>query len=292
MPSLGRGLSTGGTGALLASPRVGPGAAVASSLFWGPELTATVDSYTRIRLDVYWPGVRDATITRVDADGTTSPVRNAEPLLLNTQAVVYDHEAPLDQESVYRISPADDAATYLESEPVTAASGDSCGWLKHPFKPYLNRPVELISMGPRRLPARRGVARPIDRPDPIVVYQVRSTDSGVAVIRTADDWDDALAIREMLADGAPLLLQQPGSLGGESLYISVDDAALALLESTLGVDLSRDITIPFDVVARPPGPAGGPYGVMYDDVSAAYLTYEHVAAGEASYNDLAAAPGP
>ena len=101
MPTLGRHLGPGsGTAALL---RPGAGDSVATSLMLGPEFTATLDLYTRVRLDIYWPDVRNATITRFDADGTTSPVRNGDPLWLSTSAVLYDHEAPLDAASFYRL---------------------------------------------------------------------------------------------------------------------------------------------------------------------------------------------
>lgn len=284
MATLGRHLSWGGTAALL-SPSVAV-EAVGTTLAFGPELTATVDAYTRIRLDLYWPDVRTATITRLDADGSTSPVRNAEPLLLNTAAVLYDHEAPLDRACSYRVSPADDASVYADSDPVTPTSASS--WLKHPFKPYLNRPVHLHRMPPRALPARRGVARPIDRPDPIVVHQTRSTDAGQVVIQTDGTWAENDAIRALLADGAPLLLQQRGVLGEGQLYISVDTAALGLLDERLGLGYRRNIALAFDVVGRPPGTAAAPRGLSYADLAATYPTYEHLAAAKPTYLDLAA----
>lgn len=282
MPTLGRHLSFGGTAALLGS---GTARSVATSLMLGPEFTATLDVFTRVRLDVYWPDVRTALVTRLDADGTTSPVRNAEPLLLNTAAVLYDHEAPLDRACIYRISPADDASVYWDTGPLTPTS-TTC-WLKHPFKPALNRPVRISRLGPRVLPARRGVARPIDRPDPIVVYQTRGTDVGSVVISTDGTWAENDAIRTILSDGAPLLLQQPAILGEAQIYISVDSAGLELPDAELGWLFLRNFTVPFDVISRPPGTAAAPMGLSYADVAATYLTYEHMAAAKATYLDVA-----
>lgn len=287
MPTLGQHLSSGGTAALL---RADLGRTVATSLFLGAEIAATVQAtYARVRIDIYWPDVRIATLTRLDADGTSSPVRNCEPLLLNTSAVVFDHEAPLDRACSYRISPYGDASVYWDSDPVTlTVSGP---WLKHCFKPALNRPVHVHRIGPRSLPARRGVARPIDRPDPIVTYQTRATDQGALTLQTDGTWAENDAIRALLADGAPLLLQQPASLGEAQLYISVDTVGLELLDDGMAVaPFWRNITIPFDVTTRPPGTAAGPYGVTYADAAAHYLTYEHLAAGEPTYADLAATP--
>lgn len=289
MPSLGRGLSTGGGTAALLAP-AGPALAYASTLFWGPELAAVPDNYTRVRLDLYWPGVRFATITRYDADGTSSPVRNAEPHPLNTQAVLFDHEAPLDRTCTYVASSSEAEGVTLATDPVYVSSGGR-NWLKHPFRPALNRAVHLYSMPSRSLPARRGVALPLDRTDPIVVYQPRTTDTGAVVIQTDGTWAENEAIRAMLADGAPLLIQQVGTLGEGNLYVSVDTAGLALLEERTGRQLRRNITLPFDVVARPPGAAGGPKGITYDDAAARYPTYEHEAAAVPTYADLAAGYG-
>lgn len=282
MATLGRHLSWGSTAALLSTSAV---EAVVTSLFFGPEIAATVDNYTRVRLDIYWPDVRSALVTRLDADGTSSPVRNAEPLLLNTAAVLYDHEAPLDRACTYRVSPADDASVYADSDPVTPTSASS--WLKHPFKPALNRPVHLHRMPPRALPARRGVARPIDRPDPIVVHQTRSTDAGQVVIQTDGTWAENDAIRALLADGAPLLLQQRGVLGEGQLYISVDTAALGLLDERQGLTYRRNIALAFDVISRPPGTAAAGVGLSYADLAATYPTYEHLAAAKPTYLDVA-----
>ena len=280
-------MGSGGTAALL---RSGAGAAAASSLFWGPELTATADVYTRIRLDLYWPDVRTATITRVDADGTSSPVRNAEPLFLPTSTVVYDHEAPLDQTCYYQVTSTEAAGVVGVSDPVAVSSGGR-SWLKHVYRPALNRAVHLHAMPARTPGARRGVARPIDRPDPIVVHQIRSTDSGSVVIQTDGLWSENVAIRDLLADGAPLLLQQTAVLGEGNLYISVDAVGLALLDEQAGWLHRRNWTLPFDVIARPSGTAAGPYGISHDDVAAAFMTHEHVAAAVPTYTDLAAGHG-
>lgn len=291
MPTLGRGLTQGGgTPALLTPAGSGVAAAVASSLFFGPELTATIDARTAVRLDVYWPGVRTATITRYDYDGTSSPVRNAEPLQLLTQAVVYDHEAPLDRTCTYRLSSVEADGVTLDSDPVYVSSAGR-SWLKHPFKSYLSRAVHLQTMPSRNLPARRGIAVPIDRADPIVVHQLRVNDEGTFTIQTDGTWQENDALRALLADGAPLLLQQTGVLGEGNLYMSVDTVGLALPNEKQGTSWRRNLTLPFIEIARPPGMAAGPIGITYASVASTFLTYEHIPALEATYNDLATMPG-
>lgn len=277
---------------LLLPSQFGPASRIVRSLIWGVEFTATPSTtYARVQLDLYWPGVRSALITRLDADGTSSPVRNAEPLLLNTRAVLFDHEAPLDTTFSYRVTPADDTSVSWDTDAVTLTSG-GLSWLKHVFRPALNRAVHIFAIPDRALGARRGVARPIDRADPIVVYQSRATDAGSVVLQSDGTWAENTAIRALLADGAPLLLQQTSTLGEGNLYISVDTAGLSLLDPEVGWLFQRNITLPFDVLARPAGKAAGPAGITYADVPVAYLTYAHLAAGEATYTDLATRPGP
>ena len=292
MPTLGRadwhGFSLATTQALLRSD---PVASITASWLWGGELTATVESlYARIRLDLYWPDLSNVNVVRYDADGTTSPVRNCEPLTPCTQTVIYDHEAPLDAACYYRMSPAGDDTGGWFSDPVTLTSG-GLSWLKHPLKPSLNKAVHLYAMRERQLPARRGVARPIDRSDPIVMHQARLTDAGSVVIQTDGTWAENLAMRNLLADGDTLLLQQTATLAEGNLYLSVDTTGLDLLDEQAGWMLQRNWTLPFDVVARPAGQAAGPTGITYDDLADAYLTYDHVAARVATYADLATGYG-
>jgi hypothetical protein len=227
-------------------------------------LTATPQAgLARVLLRLEWAGTTLADIVRVHPDSTTSPVRNAEPAYVNTTWVGYDHEAPLDTTVTYRASSVGVVLTDLVSSAVNLASGPLC-WLKHPGKPWLNRTVRLRELGPRVAPARRGVLRPLDRADPIIIHTTRSSDSGYIVLNLATVAERSV-MAEMLADGAALLLQTPASWGGESLYISVDTTDLRPVMQW-GPDPLRRLSLPFDVMGRPPGAAGGPAGLRWDDV--------------------------
>lgn len=296
MPSLGRldhfGALPLAESAMLLPSQFGPSNRIVQSLLWGVEFTATVDNTkARVRLDLFWPDVRTATITRLDADGTTSLVRNADPVQLCTRAVLYDHEAPLDTTFTYRVTPSDDTSVYWDTDPVTLVS-NGLVWLKHPFKPALNRTVHVYALPDRALGARRGIARPIDRADPIVVYQTRTTDTGSLVLQSDGTWAENTALRALFADGAPLLLQQPSTLGEGQLYIAVDTLGLRLLDEQAAWMYQRNWTVPFDVITRPAGRAAGAAGATFADAAAAYPTFAHLAAGEPTFTDLATQPGP
>lgn len=259
-----------------------------------PSLTATAQaSYGRVLLRLQWPFVASATIVRVDPDGATSPVRNVEPGLVASVWVGYDHEAPLDAAVTYRATTTDPsgAGIAVTSEATTVDSGGRA-WLKHPGKPGLNRRVKVRENGKRQAPARRGVHRPTDRPDPVVISQPRQSDSRVVVLQTDGTWADQTALDELLADGAVLLLQTPAAWGGESLYASVDTADVEPLDVLNGTMWERRYTLPYDVTKRPPGAATGAYGVTCADVLSAYLTCAALLAGEATCADLATQPGP
>lgn len=296
MPLSGRGRDML-AGQLLAARAMLPGAPagprlLVENLLFGATLTATADpAMARVRVELYWPQVTAADVVRVDPDGTESPVRGGDPALVCTGWGRWDYEAPLDVAVFYRVRSVQAAGAVWESAPATV---DSAGraWLKHPLRPQLNRIVHIRTMGPRDLPARRGVFRPLDRTDPIVVYQPRLTDAGTLTVQTDGTWADQLALRALLADGAELLLQQPGRSGGESLYISVDTAGLELLDPLDGSQLMRRVELPFDVSTRQPGEAAGGAGDNYADLAGTYHSYGAVPAGEPSYHELALTPGP
>lgn len=263
-------------------PDLANGATWVENNLFGATITAAADTaHARVRVDVYWPPVTIAEVYRVHEDGSEHLVRGGDPALVCTNWARWDYEAPLDQTFTYRVT---DGTASWASEPVTLES-DGQAWLGHPHRPYLNRPVNVREMPPRQPGTRRGIARPLDRPDPIVVHQTRQTDTGSVVLRA--DWDDVQAIRAMLADGAPVLLRLPAAWGGEALFISVDVANFERQALRLGSHLTHFVTLPFDVVTRPDGAELGGDGESYDDLADAYHTYNALAAGEPSYVDLA-----
>ncbi|HET8684968.1 MAG TPA: hypothetical protein VFM54_24310 [Micromonosporaceae bacterium] len=299
MPASGRGhhlLAGAGirasAGLLPAGPAGPTWPGLLANALWGGQLTVVADpDRARTRVELYWPGVRTAQVVRVDAGGTEHPVRGGEPALVCTGWARYDHEAPLDQAVTYRATSDQATGAQCSSAPVALAS-QGRAWLKHPTRPHLSRVVAVREMRTRAQAARRGVARPEDRPDPVVVHQVRATSSGSVLLQTDGTWADQTALAQLLADGAPLLLQTPATRGGESLYISVDTTDVDPLDPMLGTELLRRFVLPFDTLERPPGQATGPADAQYAGVATAYHTYGAVPAGEATHLDLAMTPGP
>jgi hypothetical protein len=122
------------------------------------------------------------------------------------------------------------------------------------------------------------------RPDPIYVYQVRASDKGTIALYAADQATET-AIRAMLADGGPLILQYPAVAGGESLWLMVDTVGYSPV-TRITVDLQRQIDLPFDTIGRPDGAALGDPDSSYDLVADTYQTYNQVAAAAGSYLEL------
>lgn len=255
----------------------------------GGYLTAVADpDYGRIRVDLYWPGIRSATIVRVHADGSAYPVRGGDPATMATGWARYDYEAPLDQAVTYQATSVERAGAVTTTGPVTCPSGGRF-WLKNLARPALNLRVTVKERGSRKLPDRRGIARPPSRPDPIIVHQIRGQDEGWISLYAPDQAAET-ALRTLLADGSPVLLQYPGAAGGESLYLSIGQVGPEPLSRQV-TDPKRALTLEFDSMTRPPGSAAGDPDAAYALIPTAYQTYNQLAAGETTYLELSMSPG-
>lgn len=251
---------------------------------WGGYLTAVADTTNaRVRVDLYWPNIRQAQVYRVHADGTEYLVRGGDPATMCTAWARWDYECPLDQQVTYRAVSTERDGAEATSSPVTL---DSAGrhWLKSVANPSLNLAVRVKDRGTRQQPPRAGKVEPPLRPDPIYVYQVRATDKGSIALYAADQATET-AIRAMVADGGPLVLQYPAAAGGESLWLMVDTVGYNPV-TRISVDLQREITLPFDTIGRPDGAALGDPDSSYTKVSDSYQTYDQVAAVASSYVEL------
>jgi hypothetical protein len=249
----------------------GPHGLIANGLY-GPYLTANADdSQARIRVDLYWPDVDSADVTRTDADAVTTDVRGGDPAVVCTHWARRDYEAPLDQLVFYNVSAAERPGDAY-STGTLSVSGGGRHWLKAPLNPSLNMRVTVHERGNRSLPDRRGVLRPPQRTDPIVVYQLRGQDVGDAMELYAPDQATETAIRALLASGAPLLLQYPAQFGGESLYVSIG-AAPVTPRIRLSADRQQIIGIPFDSIGYPPGIAAANTADSYAALSTRWRTY-------------------
>lgn len=251
-------------------------------------LTATAQpTYGRVQLQLTFTTVTSASVYRVHTDGTVWPVRGANPVaVLSTSgvgAVIYDHEAPLDQPLTYR---ATSGATTFSSSSVTVPSdtGDlrSRAWLTHPLQPALSRLVTVTAVGPRTRAARRSVLPIAGSADPVAVTDLRLSPTGEIIVLTSTA-AEATALQALLADGAVLCVRCPASWGSWWFYAVIGDTGD---EAAAGhaADTSVEWHLPYAAVAATAGTAYGPVGVTYADINAAYATYALLNAGEASYN--------
>lgn len=215
-------------------------------------LTATADTtHARTILTLDWDDVGSATIVRNDPDGRRVPVRDAEPLVLDGDPVVIeDIEVPLDAEVTYTATATEDATT-LDSDPVTVASGGRV-WLKHPGRPLLN-----ITVTPAEPPERKydldATVMPVQgRRYPIVLTGGRRQAAQSALALRTATLGEADALRALLDDGSPLLLQAPAGFDIGSVWIQ----PLGLNEKWIMrylPDTKRLWTLEYVTVDRPAG---------------------------------------
>lgn len=252
---------------------------------FGGYLTAAADpSNGRVRVDLYWPGIRSATITRVHADGTTQDVRGGDPGTVLTRWARYDYEAPLDQVVGYQATSTQRPGLTATSNSVTVTAGTRA-WLTHPTKPSLNRLVTMTVVPGRQRAARRGVLRPLEGKYPIPVNGVRQAPAGRMVIQTNGVAEEN-AINELLDDGSPLMLRMPAVWGGYAWYVSVDTSGAERADPTIGDLIIDNLELPFEVVDKQAGAAEGGTGNSYADMSAAYQAYSQVSAAASTYLEL------
>lgn len=273
------------TAALLAG-RAGPAgpAAIVANALYGGHLTAAPDNTNaRVRVDLYWPDIRESVILRVNADGTEHEVRGGDPATMCTAWARWDYECPLDQDVTYKATSDERPGSVTTTGSVTITSNGR-HWLKSVARPHLNMQVTIRQRPVKQQSARRGRVDPPLRPDPIFVYQVRAKDKGAAALYAVDQATET-AIRAMLADGGPLLLQEPGIAGGESLYLMVDTVSYNPI-ARITTDLQREIVLPFDGMGRPDGTAEGGPGDKYSDQSAQFATYGHATAAGLTYLEM------
>lgn len=215
----------------------------------------------RVRLDVTdtgsSPAITSTTVTRLDANGRTVPVRtnDGQPLQLTTSGstrvgLLYDYEVPYGAAASF---------STLESPTVVSAQvtvSVSKVWLVHVAVPSLSMPIELRadSLADETFTVNQGVFWPMGRANPVIVTDGirKGPQSSLTVgIETAAD---VRAIRAVIQDGGTLFLNIPPSLGFlfDSCYIAVGDVKRTRI-STIGADPYRDVVMPFNVVDRPAG---------------------------------------
>lgn len=256
-------------------------------------VTPTVEIGTnppRVRLDVSdagLPGYTRATVMRNDPNGESVPVRTPDGSGItlatsgaNRVGVVYDYEVPYGQSVTYTTSesPTVVSAAVVADVPVP--------WLIHLGVPELSIPVDLgaDSFEEEVRTVARGIYYPMGRETPVVFIDGsrKSAESSMtALVETAAEW---AAMRAMLQDGAPLLLNVNPSLGFDvaTAYVSIGDVRRQRPSGLVGSDPFRRVVLPYVVVDRPAG------GTQAERTMLDLLVYPTLAQLAAAYPNLAA----
>jgi hypothetical protein len=257
-------------------------------------VTATVEADSvppRVRLDVTdigSPNLLQVTVTRLDPDGRTTPVRtnDGEPLTLTTAGanrvgLLYDYEAPYGSAVSYSTV---ESPTTTSAE-VTVAEGRV--WIIHPGVPPLSMPVSVATMGNRLRAVNRGVFKPLGRKSAIVVTDgARKAPEGTIELNTFTP-AEAAAFEALTDDAAVLLLNIPATLnwGVAPSYVSLGDLEEGRLVDYAG-EPQRLHTLPYMVVDRPAGGTTAARSYVdlltfasYADLLVAYPTYLDLLAG-------------
>jgi hypothetical protein len=257
-------------------------------------VTATVEADSvppRVRLDVTdigSPNLFAVTVTRLDPDGRTVPVRTTDgnplPLITsgaNRVGLLYDYEMPYGS-----------AVSYSTVESPTTTSVEVVvdelrAWLIHPGVPVLSMPITVQRLGERKRGVQRGLLYPMGRATPIVqTTGVRQAAEYNLSILTFTD-QEYRGLDALLADAGPLLLNVPAlkGWGFAAEYVAVGDVTESRL-SRIASEPSRTWDLNCTVVDRPAGGSQSERSYVdlltfasYADLLVAYPTYLDLLAG-------------
>ena len=191
------------------------------------------------------------TINRVDAAGTRTPVRLANPATLNGgSAVVYDYECPFLQTVRYE---AITSGPTITSDPIVLNVAQS--WLIHPGIPSLSMPIKAKPPQTRTRSARQGVFEVIGRTTPLTrTDSPRRAPTFNLVVKTFGQ-DEAQALETLLADNSVLLLQiaNPGRTRTDYWWASIGDVTEDDITDGYPEDPYEWWTLPITVTDAPSG---------------------------------------
>lgn len=237
----------------------------------------------RTLLELEYTGQTEATISRLDPDGNTRPVRLGDPATLTSGVWAgFDYESWFGQEATYT---ATTGAGSLTAGPVILDVADI--WLRHPGIPSLSVRLDFQGEGDPTRPVNQAVIEPLGRREPIVVSDGRRRSKrGEMTVRTETP-EQTAALLSILDDVSVLLLDIPPSFDygmDAHQYLSLGE----LRESRFRPDYYphpwRVWSVPYIVVGRPAG--GLQAERTYADLLTSYSTYLQVKAAYPTYLDL------
>ncbi len=259
-----------------------------------PTLTATAEPAAtppRVVLDLNMADVvpvpTSATVTHLDPDGRTRPVRLADPATLTSgQATLFDFESPFGQPVTYT---ACAGSTTVTSAAVTLSPEHA--WLRHPNVPSLSvelRTVNAASFEERPRRSTRALHYVLGRDTPIAVTSgSRRSPETTLVVRTTTHTEKRRLLEALRAEDV-LLLTVPAGFGWDidHEYLSVGDVTESRLPGSWGELPERLVSLPYVVVDRP---AGGVQALfVWADVVAQHATWADVVQRFTDWGDLVA----
>lgn len=264
-----------------------------------PTISATSQTADgRILISISWadiPTVLFARVLRTEADGTQVVVRphtftdsSGDYIELSGGlAVLYDTEAPMDENLTYTTEGLGSALTATTGTVVIASEGRP--WLKSPIHPWQNKRLRLkdqlgdpdcqagdevyfASMADESRGAHTTVFTDRAREFPIPSTQTRgSIASSLRLISRTFEARDAVI--QLNASGDVLLFQAPADYGIPDRYMAVDDYTVSrgLPDHKKPWRIN---TMPHVAVDEPAGLADGVLGVRWADVCDTYPTFD------------------
>lgn len=244
--------------------------------------------------DTGTPFITLATVVRLDPSGALVPVRtdNGAPLTLVTSGTtrvgtIYDYETPYGQAVSYSTTQRPGTVSSAVTVNETRAT------LIHPGVPARSVYITLVkgSFDEEEEDVSAGVFKPIGRRNAVVITDGRrKAPSGEFIVETTTS-AERTALRELLADAFPLLLNVPPSLGidVDTSYVHIGTLRRAR-PSDVGSSLLRHWKLPFQVVDMPVGGAQSVW--TYASVVTAIPTYASLLANTTTYPTYADMQAP
>lgn len=227
------------------------------------------------------------TLTRVYPDGSTYPVRNAEPAtLLSGLWVGDDFEVPIGTDFTYTATADDIPGAVLTSPTYRINTTDT--WLKHPGQPALNNHFDVQHGPDLTHPVSQGIFDVIGRTTPIAVSLRRNSARGELTLITWDATERA-ALLGLLQDGTPLLFTAPDDHGIGPAYLAIGEVTEERI-SPIGNRPERRWTLDFTIVDRPTGAALA-VGNTWADANGTYTSWQTLQATEGTWQGLLAGLG-
>ena len=253
-------------------------------------VTAESD-YQNVRIDYDTPPEAGLlTFSRVGPSGVSANVRgwSGAAAAAGVTITARDYEAPIGVPLVYTVDCQTGAGAELDTQTATVtvpSAGCSDTWLND-----LARVGNTIRVVIEQIPeldyvVPTSVHEVITRRAPIVTSDIAHTPSLEINVLTDSD-DQRARARALLGNGVPILLRTPPEVGIGNMYLAVTDIKEQRIV-TAGTVPDRRFIIDCRQVTRPDPNLYAPLStVLYEDVRAAYGTYQELRADRATYDAL------